>query len=525
MNLGPYNLVGEGAALLDQKYDYTARSVSNETVAYVLPIQEFERLRLKYADIWKKVLEKHETKNKHWERRESNVTHVQDKIEEDRQIRMRSNSFKSPATARDESFDSITVNKNEDDDRESLLSRRKNGYKLPLKIFPQQKASDSGEKPQKMSPYSSERLSSFCYEDQSEVELTQRENPEPVSARLGPTASFNGAKAIPGIVESKFKVMQKKTLQAKDPESAEGLLSLSKQPSTSTPKKLFEIKSGALSERKIAASAAKKDQSVSFSQTHRHFLPYKLESIKGKGNMNSLQLEGVSSGSKQEIDIPTIPTQRGKNTMVINTSRSLASNKKSLKLGDSPPLKDFGAYQFQFKTEEQQEIKSARQQGSASYLPNLQQVTSGSIMSSSRGYKSARTFQTTTKSQFIKNSDYLISESDADLLTIELGGPHKSKKEQNASLCMNTFKTADQVPQLSNIFKRIGNIVAPVENLKELQKIPTSYLGKITQAKAKSKTIFPSHHNMFRMKPDKLHLLANSYKFDMMSPSGIRAKR
>ncbi len=122
MNLGSGNLVGEGAALLDQKYDYTARSVSNETVAYVLPIQEFEKLRLKYADIWKKVLKKHETKNKFWERRESNITQLHEKIEEDRQSRVRSNSIKSPATARDDSFDSIAVNKTEDDDKESLLT-------------------------------------------------------------------------------------------------------------------------------------------------------------------------------------------------------------------------------------------------------------------------------------------------------------------------------------------------------------------------------------------------------------------
>jgi len=258
VNLGPYNLVGEGAALLDQKYDYTARSVSNDTVAYVLPITEFEKLRMKYAEIWEKVLKKHETKNAFWERRASNISQIQDKIEEDRLTRIRSNSnSKSHMTARDDSFDSISMNNNNnntDEDKDSLLSRRKNGYKLPLKIFPSQRVEtlpNNSNNGQKVSPYSSEKLSSFCYEDPSasEVEFAQRDN-EPVSARKKEimNASFGGAKAIPGIVESKFKVMQKISLQEKDGQAIEGqdvksyALTLTNQPSASTPQKLFEVK-------------------------------------------------------------------------------------------------------------------------------------------------------------------------------------------------------------------------------------------------------------------------------------------
>jgi len=492
---------------------------------------------LKYADIWEKVLQKHETKNTFWERRASNISQVQDKLEEDRQIRMRANSNnKSSATIRgDDSFDSITMNNvNEEDGKDSLLNRRgKNGYKLPLKIFPNQRVESLPNKSDnagKVSPYSSEKLSSFGYEDPStsEVDFTsqtqrEREIAEPLSARKKElmNASFGGAKAIPGIVESKFKVMQKKSLQEKDGQATEGqdiksfVLNLTKQPSSSTPQKLFETKTPA-TERKMV----KKDSFVGSAQLQSHYMPYKLESIKGKAkekNMNSLQFERLAT---QELETQTYGNV--KSMTINNTSRLTMSMKKSLKLGDSPPLKDFGsAKEFNFQIEEAGP-KTERLKKKDVLLPKIEGI-SGVSLGSSRGYKSARAFQATTKSQYMKNSDYLISETSEDLATMELGTPFKIG--QHASLCINTFKTADQVPQLSKIFKRMGNVVAPVENLKELQKVPTSYLRKMNEGRSKNRTIFPSHHNMFRMKPEKLHLLANSYKFDMMSPSDIRAKR
>ena len=39
VNLGSFNLLGGGFDSLDQRYEHTARCVSNDTVVYVLPIQ------------------------------------------------------------------------------------------------------------------------------------------------------------------------------------------------------------------------------------------------------------------------------------------------------------------------------------------------------------------------------------------------------------------------------------------------------------------------------------------------------
>jgi len=131
---------------------------------------------------------------------------------------------------------------------------------------------------------------------------------------------------------------------------------------------------------------------------------------------------------------------------------------------------------------------------------------------SSKGFLSARDLHPLeTSSPYFNSKEYIVTNSNTNMAHLELNSPFASKKNK-LSLCINTLKTSDMISSTSRVFRKNEEIVSPDSNIKEIFKVPMSVRGPSNKNPLNSKTIFPSKHNMFRMKPDKLHIFNNYYK-------------
>jgi hypothetical protein len=100
-----------------------------------------------------------------------------------------------------------------------------------------------------------------------------------------------------------------------------------------------------------------------------------------------------------------------------------------------------------------------------------------------------------------------IREVNVNMANLELAAPF-SKKKMPYQIAINQYKTFDTVKSLRTIFKKPEKLHSSATNLKEIIITPDSVRAyqPDTVTPVMRKTFTSSTHNMFRIKPMRLHL-------------------
>ncbi len=100
-----------------------------------------------------------------------------------------------------------------------------------------------------------------------------------------------------------------------------------------------------------------------------------------------------------------------------------------------------------------------------------------------------------------------IREVRVNMASLELEAPF-SKKRMPYQIAINQYKTFDTVKSMRTIFKKPEKLHNTVTNLKEIVVTPDSVRAYQSDATTPimKKTFISTSHNMFRIKPGRLHL-------------------
>jgi len=475
VNLGPFSFFGEGEVLNHKKpYEYSAISMTNNTVIYSTSIKEFNALRMDHGDVFLKIFNKHQTKMEHWNVRSScslyNSVNMEDSSSNINYILDGHGNAKSnsPGVLRSHHFKNTHSSKFIGERLKIMLNRE--SFRDSL--------SESENRSMSHEDHSAERKK-LPYENKPGTVTSASIFNQTKLVKLFDDKKMNNPKERPSLKGSLRDLKrEKKSTFAKEEHGEAYILDDEENAQKLSIERFIKRK---------AINPRQEQSATSLLVSPKHYLPHEsdLEKIRMKTNaspvrrMNFRKLASLTQSSNYEDETPK--TLIG----LIGASNKFDVTGQKLILDE---LKEQEKANFDFRK----------------FLNN---VVSTETANQFWSPKSELIHPQTEKAKKSKSKDAAPERASKKFNTTLSNG---FVKRNHSTLQVSKFPVFDSIPNLAKLDSfGVGPTTGSYEDLESAANITTGEF--YPKPKDKSSTMISSKHNLFRMKPKKAFLEYSHY--------------